>query len=166
MLSTQTPAAFAGLETAERLTPAQIEERARALRDQLSLDEKVSLMHGQLPFWPGLAAMAAPGGYRSQVWVAGEVPRLGIPGIRFSDGPRGVILEGATTFPRLPGPGRDLERGARRARGRGHRARIARPGRQLLRGRVHQPAAPPGPGAAPRKPTAKIPTTWALWARP
>jgi hypothetical protein len=84
MLSTQTFAAFAGLETAERLTLAQIEERGRALRDQLSLDEKVSLMHGQLPFWPGLTAMAAPGGYSSQVWVAGEMPRLGIPGIRFS----------------------------------------------------------------------------------
>ena len=99
MLPTQAAAAFASLETAEKLTPTQIEERARALRDQLSLDEKVSLMHGQLPLWPGLAAMTAPGGYSSQVWVAGAVPRLGIPGIRFSDGPRGVILEGATTFP-------------------------------------------------------------------
>lgn len=99
MLPTQSAAAFASLETAEKLTPTQIEERARALRDQLSLDEKVSLMHGQLPLWPGLAAMTAPGGYSSRVWVAGEVARLGIPGIRFSDGPRGVIMEGATTFP-------------------------------------------------------------------
>ena len=99
MLPAQAAAAFASLETAEPLTPAQIEDRARALRDQLSLDEKVSLMHGQLALWPGLAAMTAPGGYRSRVWVAGEVTRLGIPGIRFSDGPRGVILQGATTFP-------------------------------------------------------------------
>jgi beta-glucosidase len=95
----QTDAAFAGLQTAETLTPSQIEERARALRDRLSLDEKISLMHGQLPLWPGLAAMTAPGGYSSRFWVAGEVRRLGIPGIRFTDGPRGVILEGATTFP-------------------------------------------------------------------
>ena len=43
--------------------------------------------------------MTAPGGYSCQVWKAGEVARLGIPGIRFSDGPRGVIMEGATTFP-------------------------------------------------------------------
>ena len=111
MLSTQAAAAFAGLETAERLTPAQIEDRARALRDQLSLDEKVSLMHGQLPFWPGQAAMAAPGGYSSRVWVAGEVARLGIPGIRFSDGPRGVVMQGATTFPvsMARGAARDAE---------------------------------------------------------
>src|ERR1700722_6475982 len=99
MTPMQTDAAFAGLQTAETLTPSEIEERACDLRDQLSLDEKISLMHGQLPLWPGLAAMMAPGGYSSRVWVAGEVKRLGIPGIRFTDGPRGVILEGATTFP-------------------------------------------------------------------
>jgi beta-glucosidase len=99
MAPMQTDAAFAGLQTAETLTPGQIEERARALRDQLSLYEKIGLMHGQLPLWPGLAAMMAPGGYSSRFWAAGEVPRLGIPGIRFTDGPRGVILEGGTTFP-------------------------------------------------------------------
>src|SRR5271165_6332395 len=98
MTTMQTDAAFAGLQTAQTLTAGQIEERARALRDQLDLDEKISLMHGQLPLWPGLAAMVAPGGYSSRFWVAGEVTRLGIPGIRFTDGPRGVILEGATTF--------------------------------------------------------------------
>jgi beta-glucosidase len=95
----QTDAAFAGLQTTETLSPGEIEARACDLRDQLSLDEKISLMHGQLALWPGLAAMMAPGGYSSRVWVAGEVERLGIPGIRFTDGPRGVILEGATTFP-------------------------------------------------------------------
>ncbi len=95
----QTDAAFVGLQTAEPLAPGQIEERARALLDQLSLDEKISLMHGQLPLWPGLAAMTAPGGYSSRFWVAGDVARLGIPGVRFTDGPRGVILDGGTTFP-------------------------------------------------------------------
>ncbi len=92
-------AAFAGLQTTGALSQDQIEERARALRDELSLDEKISLMHGQLSVWPGLAAMTAPGGYSSQFWVAGEVARLNLPGIRFTDGPRGVILDGGTTFP-------------------------------------------------------------------
>ena len=99
MSAMQTDAAFAGLQTTETLTPSQIEARAKALRDQLSLDEKISLMHGQLSLWPGLAAMTAPGGYSSQFWVAGEVARLGVPGVRFTDGPRGVILDGGTTFP-------------------------------------------------------------------
>jgi hypothetical protein len=149
MSTTQTAAAFASLETVESLTPAQIEERARNLRDQLSLDEKVSVMHGQPPLWPGLAAMTAPGGYSGQCWVAGAVQRLGIPGIRFSDGPRGVILEGATTFPVSMARGATwdpvLEERVGDAIGRELRAL----GGQLFRGRVHQPAAPPGLGPRP-----------------
>ncbi|HTX66709.1 MAG TPA: glycoside hydrolase family 3 N-terminal domain-containing protein, partial [Opitutaceae bacterium] len=92
-------AAFGALETPRTLTPAQIDAKARALLAQLTLDEKLGTMHGDTPFWPGLAEMMAPGGYASRPWVAGAVPRLGIPGIRFVDGPRGIILQGATTFP-------------------------------------------------------------------
>jgi beta-glucosidase len=99
MSAMRTNTAFAGLQTSEALTPSEIDERARALRNQLSLGEKISLLHGQLSLWQGLAAMTAPGGYSSQLWVAGEVARLGVPGIRFTDGPRGVILDGGTTFP-------------------------------------------------------------------
>jgi beta-glucosidase len=39
------------------------------------------------------------GGYADHPWPAGVISRLGIPGIRFVDGPRGVVLDGATTFP-------------------------------------------------------------------
>ncbi len=92
-------AAFGALETAATLSPAQIDAKARRLLAQLTLEEKISLMSGDTPFWPGLAEMMAPGGYASRPWVAGAVPRLGIPGIRFVDGPRGIILKGATTFP-------------------------------------------------------------------
>ena len=91
--------AFGKLETAEKLSDAQIEAKASTLLAQLTRDEKLGLMDGDLRFWPGLSVMMQPGGYSSRVWVAGAVPRLGIPGIRFSDGPRGVIMEGATTFP-------------------------------------------------------------------
>ena len=92
-------AAFGALETPATLTPAQIDAKARGLLAQLTLDEKLGMMHGDTPFWPGLAEMMAPGGYASRPWVAGAVPRLGIPGVRFVDGPRGIILKGATTFP-------------------------------------------------------------------
>ena len=92
-------AAFGALETPATLTPAQIDAKACGLLAQLTLDEKLGMMHGDTPFWPGLAEMMAPGGYASRPWVAGAVPRLGIPGIRFVDGPRGIILKGATTFP-------------------------------------------------------------------
>ncbi|MGH7995558.1 MAG: beta-glucosidase family protein [Opitutaceae bacterium] len=92
-------AAFGALETPSALTPDEIDARARELLGQLTSDEKLGLMDGDTPFWPGLAEMMAPGGYASRPWVAGAVPRLGIPGVRFVDGPRGIVMKGATTFP-------------------------------------------------------------------
>jgi beta-glucosidase len=97
--SSPTSAAFGALESATVLNPTQIDARARELLAQLTLDEKLGMMDGDTPFWPGLAEMMSPGGYASRPWVAGAVARLGIPGIRFADGPRGVIMSGATTFP-------------------------------------------------------------------
>ncbi len=96
--------AFAGLETTAQLSDAQIEARARELFAQLTLDEKIKMMSGDLPFWPGIADMSS-GGYADHPWVAGAVPRLGIPGVRFADGPRGVIMDGGTTFPVSMGRG-------------------------------------------------------------
>ena len=163
MTPMQTDAAFTGLQTAETLTPSQIEERALALRDQLSLDEKISLMHGQLPLWPGLAAMTAPGGYSSRLWGAGEVTRLGIPGIRFTDGPRGVILEGATTFPVSMARGAAfdpaLEERVGEAIGREVRALGA-----ITSAASASTCCATRHGVAPRKPMAKIRIISAPWA--
>lgn len=64
-------------------------DQARALIRQMSLDEKISLVHGardpeeigQAGYWPG-------------------VPRLGIPPLRFADGPCGVnVNREATAMP-------------------------------------------------------------------
>ena len=41
----------------------------------------------------------AGAGYREHVWPAARVERLGIPGIAFSDGPRGCVVGRATAFP-------------------------------------------------------------------
>jgi beta-glucosidase len=75
-----------------------VDKRVDDLMAELTLDEKLSMMDGDTPFWPGLTEMTG-GGYADHPWVAGAVPRLGIEGIRFADGPRGVVMEGATTFP-------------------------------------------------------------------
>ena len=96
--------AFAGLETTEQLSDEQIDARARELFGQLTQDEKIKMMSGDVPFWPGMADMMG-GGYADHPWVAGAVPRLGIPGVRFADGPRGVIMDGGTTFPVSMGRG-------------------------------------------------------------
>jgi beta-glucosidase len=96
--------AFAGLETTEELSDEQIDAWAQDLLGQLTQDEKIQMMSGDPPFWLGMADLMG-GGYADHPWVAGAVPRLGIPGVRFADGPRGVIMDGGTTFPVSMGRG-------------------------------------------------------------
>jgi beta-glucosidase len=91
-------AAFARSASAKELSGKQIEAKAHELLEQLTLDEKIEMMDGDVAFWPGLLDMMN-GGYADHPWNAGVVSRLGIPGIRFVDGPRGVVMKGATTFP-------------------------------------------------------------------
>ena len=83
-----------------------LETQARTLLDGLSLDEKLCLLDGDTPFWGGLAAIAFHDASHRRPWPAGVVSRLGIGGLHFVDGPRGVVLEGgATTFPAPIGRG-------------------------------------------------------------
>ncbi len=91
-------ASFSGITADARSSSEETEATARQLLAQLTLDEKLSMMDGDTAFWPGMAEMFG-GGYADHPWVAGAVPRLGVPGVRFLDGPRGVVMEGATTFP-------------------------------------------------------------------
>jgi beta-glucosidase len=73
------------------------EARTRDLVDQMTLHEKLHLLSGDEALVRGLAEMARH--YNETPYVAGALPRLGIPGIRFSDGPRGVVMGHATAFP-------------------------------------------------------------------
>lgn len=104
MTQTSGQAAFTGFEPGAELSNEQIEVKSRELLAQLTLDEKLAMMDGDLPFWTGLAEMMG-GGYADHPWDAGVISRLGIPGIRFVDGPRGVVMAGATTFPVSMGRG-------------------------------------------------------------
>jgi beta-glucosidase len=98
MTQTNDRVAFTGFEPGVELATEQIEAKAHELLAQLTLDEKLGMMDGDTPFWPGIVEMMG-GGYGDHPWNAGVISRLGIPGIRFADGPRGVVMEGATTFP-------------------------------------------------------------------
>ena len=98
MSQTQEQAVFADFMPGATPSDEQIEAKAQELLAQLTLDEKISMVDGDPPFWAGAAEMMS-GGYNDHPWPAGVVSRLGIPGIQFIDGPRGVMLEGATTFP-------------------------------------------------------------------
>ncbi len=75
-------------------------DRAEALLHQLTAAEKLALLSGATPFWSGMAAIALADASHRRPWPTRAVPRLGIGGLQFVDGPRGVVLEGgATTFP-------------------------------------------------------------------
>jgi beta-glucosidase len=74
------------------------EKAAAGLLAKLTDGEKLSLLDGDDPFWPGMTSMLGEG-YNTRPIVAGAVDRLGIPGIRFSDGPRGAVIGSSTCFP-------------------------------------------------------------------
>ncbi|GAB7191990.1 glycoside hydrolase family 3 C-terminal domain-containing protein [Kineococcus sp. NUM-3379] len=73
-------------------------EQARALYGQLTDDERLWLLDGDEDFWPGMDRMIREG-YNLTPYVHGAVGRLGIPGTRFVDGPRGVVAGRSTAFP-------------------------------------------------------------------
>ena len=56
--------------------------RVDKLLSQMTLEEKLTLIHG---------AQEAPAVYQGQAGYLGGIPRLGIPGMRFADGPPGVL---------------------------------------------------------------------------
>ena len=76
--------------------PARAE--ARALIAQMSTEEKIHCLDGGVPTWDGLRDIGS-GGYHHRPFRACFVPRLGIPGFHFSDGPRGVVVGTGTAFP-------------------------------------------------------------------
>ena len=82
-------AAFTGSAPDEELSSQQIEAQAQEWLAQLTLDEKIEIMDGDTPFWAGMVEMMG-GGYNAHPWNAGVISRLGIVGIRFADGPRGL----------------------------------------------------------------------------
>jgi beta-glucosidase len=98
MISTNDQAASTRLTQDEELSSQQIETKAQEWLAQLTLDEKIEIMDGDVPFWAGMVDMMG-GGYGDHPWNAGVISRLGIVGVRFADGPRGIVMDGATTFP-------------------------------------------------------------------
>jgi len=77
---------------------ASPEEAARELVATMTPEERLWCLDGDAPTWAGLAFLGADG-YHKAPFVAAEVERLGVPGIAFSDGPRGAVVGNATCFP-------------------------------------------------------------------
>ncbi|NCY16373.1 MAG: glycoside hydrolase family 3 protein, partial [Actinobacteria bacterium] len=60
--------------------------------------ERLWCLDGDAPVWAGLAHLGADG-YHMAPFPAAEVERIGLPGLRFADGPRGAVVGNATAFP-------------------------------------------------------------------
>ena len=94
-MTDQTPFEAAAQRVAAGADPAQ---EAAALVAAMTADEQRWCLDGDHPFWAGLTDMGQ-GGYHRRVFPAARVERLGIDGLAFSDGPRGVVIGPATAFP-------------------------------------------------------------------
>jgi len=79
-------------DVVEEKDEARREELIGQLVARMTLDEKLSQMGGAAKL-PELV------NYGSAVFRAGGCERLGIPQVKFSDGPRGVMLNKSTCFP-------------------------------------------------------------------
>lgn len=64
------------------LKASAIEARVNKLLSQMTLDEKISLIQG---------TREDPAVYQGQAGYLAGIPRLGVPGLRFADGPPGVL---------------------------------------------------------------------------
>ncbi|MDR1824258.1 MAG: glycoside hydrolase family 3 C-terminal domain-containing protein [Bifidobacteriaceae bacterium] len=73
-------------------------DQAALLYAQLTDQEKLDLLDGDWEFWPGMREMFIDG-YNLRPIPMGHVERLGIPGVQFADGPRGIVVGHSTAFP-------------------------------------------------------------------
>lgn len=86
--------------SADRVASHQLSAHDAAVQlvSRLTTAEKLDCLDGDLDAWPGLFAMMS-GSYHRRTFPAAVVERLGIPGIQFSDGPRGCVIGIKTAFP-------------------------------------------------------------------
>lgn len=75
-----------------------LRDAAEALYDKLTTEEQLNLLDGDEYYWTGRLAIIKHG-YNVHPYVMGACKRLGIPGIRFVDGPRGCVAGHGTAFP-------------------------------------------------------------------
>jgi beta-glucosidase len=76
----------------------QVESRARELLGRMTPAEKLRLLAGYQDFYREMLGAADPG-HRPLLYSAASVPRLGLAGLHFVDGPRGVARGVSTCFP-------------------------------------------------------------------
>jgi beta-glucosidase len=89
--------AFASAVEKVRLGERSLDDSVAELIGRLTEHELLWLLDGDLTIRRGMAEMADR--YNKVPFEGGRIDRLGIPGVRFTDGPRGVALGASTAFP-------------------------------------------------------------------
>jgi beta-glucosidase len=89
--------AFAAAVDSVRRGEQHLDAAVANLIGRLTGRELLWLLDGDLTILRGLREMSER--YNKVPFEAGRIDRLGIPGIRFTDGPRGVALGSSTAFP-------------------------------------------------------------------
>ena len=95
-----------------RLSPAEIEQKVTSLLSQMTLKEKVWLLNGN---WDLLANQVKyKNAYNPRPIATNGLKRLGISPVKFSDGPRGVVMGHSTCFPVSMARGASFDRALER----------------------------------------------------
>ncbi|GLR68073.1 beta-glucosidase [Acidocella aquatica] len=87
---------FDDLVQAVRNRIVTADDAADRILAQLSDQELLYMLDGDVP---RMKIMSLPAAIKAGPISAGAIPRLGIPGILFTDGPRGVVMGRSTSFP-------------------------------------------------------------------
>ena len=87
----------------------QYTDRARQIIARMSLQEKVALMSGRYGLPQLVLDGLILGHYNRNPAPAGGNERLGVPELRFCDGPRGVVCGSSTCFPVAMGRGASFD---------------------------------------------------------
>lgn len=91
------PSGTAFARAVDKARDGDVDSSAARLVAMLRDDELLWLLDGDTALLPGLIGMGRR--YNAKPIEAGRIDRLGIPGIRFTDGPRGVVMGASTCFP-------------------------------------------------------------------
>ena len=101
------PGIYGTLPELEWTDEVELERAARGLLEKMSLKEKIGQMCAEQNLLVGMYDDLRK--YNDYPIPAGENFRLGIPGIRFADGPRGCVLYSSTCFPVSIGRGASFD---------------------------------------------------------
>lgn len=90
----------------------QYDGKAREIVAKMTLEEKIRLMSGRTSVWTLALQQLGSGrsGYHFKPFPAGGCERLGVPELRFCDGPRGVLPGRSTCFPVTMARGASFDR--------------------------------------------------------